>query len=93
MYQYRLYLQTGRLDFNEYEEDDYSDLDENFMPAKKVYIKEKYKRNYDYLYDMTRYDTLLHRGLEYLSEDEFQDRLTGKVVDKLPEVKVMRVTR
>ena len=64
MYQYRLYLQTGRLDFNEYEEDDYSDLDENFMPAKKVYIKEKYKRNYDYLYDMTRYDTLLHRGLD-----------------------------
>ena len=46
---------------------------------------------YDYLYDMTRYDSLLHRGLEYLEESELKDRLTGKVVEELPEVKVKRV--
>ena len=93
MYQYRLYQQTGKLDFSEYEEDDYSDLDDSFMPVKSIHIKEKYKRIYDYLYDMTRYDALLHRGLEYLSEDEFQDRLSGKVVDKLPEVKTKKITK
>lgn len=93
MYQYRLYKQTGKLDFKEYEDDDYSDLDDNFMPENSIHIKEKYKKTYDYLYDMTRYDALLHRGLEYLSEDEFQDRLSGKVVDKLPEVKIKKITR
>ena len=40
---------------------------------------------------MTRYDALLHRGLEYLEESELKDRLTGKVVEELPEVKVKRV--
>ena len=93
MYQYRLYKQTGKLDFEEYEEDDYYDLDDDFMPVKSIHIKEKYKKIYDYLYDMTRYNALLHRGLEYLSEDEFQDRLSGKVADKLPEVKTKKIIK
>ena len=61
------------------------------MPVRKNHVKEKYQRTYDYLYDMTRYDALLHRGLEYLEESELKDRLTGKVVEELPDVKVKRV--
>ena len=91
MEQYRRYKETGRLDSDFDFEDEEFDLDENFMPVRKNYVKEKYQRTYDYLYDMTRYDALLHRGLEYLEESELKDRLTGKVVEKLPEVKVKRV--
>ena len=93
MEQYRRYKETGRLDsdFDSYDDEDY-DLDENFMPVKRVHVKEKYMRTYDYLYDMTRYDALLHRGLEYLEEDELKDRLTGRVVEKLPEVKVRSIS-
>lgn len=91
MYQYRRYKETGRLDSDFDYEDEEFDLDENFMPVRKNHVKEKYQRTYDYLYDMTRYDALLHRGLEYLEESELKDRLTGKVVEELPDVKVKRV--
>lgn len=91
MEQYRRYKETGRLDSDFDYEDEEFDLDENFMPVRQNYVKEKYKRTYDYLYDMTRYDALLHRGLEYLEESELKDRLTGKVVEELPEVKGKRV--
>ena len=84
--QYRDYKRTGRIDgYDDY--DDYDDYEEK----QKVHVKEKHKRIYDYLYDSTRYDALLHRGLEYLDENELQERLTG--IEKEPEVKVKRLVK
>ncbi len=99
MEQYRIYKATGRLDRDLFDHNDYDDfdddydLDENFMPVKPVHVKEKYKRNYDYFYDMTRYDALLCRGLEYVDEVDLHNRLSGKNVIEFPEVRVKRITR
>ena len=51
------YMKTGKYD------DDYED------DIPQIHVKEKYKKNYDYLYDIRRFYLLLHRGLEYLPEE------------------------
>ena len=67
------YLKTGEYG----DEDDYDDC------TQEVYVKEKYKRNYDYLYDMRRFYVLLHRGLEYLPEETLNYYLNSSDVVQL----------
>ncbi len=84
--QYRDYKRSGRTSYyDDYENyDDYDDYEE-IKP--KVHVKEKHKKIYDYLYDSTRYNALLYRGLEYLDEDELQERLSGKEPEKVEKAK------
>ena len=65
------YLKTGEYD------DDYED------EVEEVHVKDKYKKNYDYLYDMKRFYVLLHRGLEYLDEEALNYYLTSNSIVEL----------
>lgn len=56
-----------------FDEDD--ELDEEEI----ISVKDKHMRKYDYLYESSLYEFLLHRGLEYLSKEELMSAL-GKEV-------------
>lgn len=84
--QYRDYLRMGRI--NSYDDyDDYLDDEEEEEIRSRVYIKDKHKKIYDYLYDSTKYEALLFRGLEYLDEDELQVRLNGEEIESHSKAK------
>lgn len=42
--------------------------EEDFEEEIFISVKEKFQRKYNYLYDSTLYEMLLHRGLEYDEE-------------------------
>lgn len=58
---------------------DYDDYDEEEQIIKG---KSKFEKKYDYMYDSTRYDVLLHRGLEYLDPNELQEMLGNETKEK-----------
>lgn len=64
------YIKTGKYE----EDDDYED------EAPQMYVKERYKKNYDYLYDIRRFYLLLHRGLEYLPEEVLKYYLNSQEI-------------
>lgn len=55
------------------------DEEDEFDEEEIVSIKDKHMRKYDYLYESSLYEFLLHRGLEYLSKEELMNAL-GKEV-------------
>lgn len=61
------------------EESDFDDYDEEEQIIKG---KSKYEKKYDYMYDSTKYDVLLHRGLEYLDPNELQEMLGNETKEK-----------
>ena len=67
---YSRYFVGNRFIFDEEDE-----LDEEEI----VSVKDKHMRKYDYLYESSLYEFLLHRGLEYLSKEELMSAL-GKEV-------------
>ena len=52
--------------------------DEDDETEQEVYVQDKYKRNYDYLYDMRRFYALLHKGLEFLPEETLRYYLNSQ---------------
>ena len=40
-------------------------------------VKEKFERKYNYMFDPTRYNVLMHRGLERISDEELKQLLNG----------------
>ena len=63
---YEYFLRTGKYDFEEIDDD------EIFVTTK---WQKKAEETYAYLYDERRYNTLLHRGLEFLEMEELRNRL------------------
>lgn len=61
------------------EETEFNDYDEEEQIIKG---KAKFDKKYDYMYDPTKYDVLLHRGLEYLDPNELQEMLGNKIKEK-----------
>ena len=61
------------------EESDFDDYDEEEQTIKG---KSKFEKKYDYMYDSTKYDVLLHRGLEYLDPNELQEMLGNETKEK-----------
>lgn len=55
-------------EYDSWEYDDYEETSSNST-------KKKFEKKYDYMYDSTRYDVLLQRGLEYINPDELQQML------------------
>lgn len=64
----------GELDY------DMDDCDDEYAPMRKT----KFERKFDYLYDATRYNVLLHRGLEYIDSSELQVMLGTTVIGQNP---------
>ena len=64
-------------DFLTDEEDlwDMDDIDSEYDEAATVSSRAKFEKKYDYMYDSTKYDVLLQRGLEYIDPDELQNML------------------
>ena len=67
---YSQYFVGNRFVFDEEDEYDEEEI---------VSVKDKHMRKYDYLYESSLYEFLLHRGLEYLSKEELMSAL-GKEV-------------
>jgi 16S rRNA (adenine1518-N6/adenine1519-N6)-dimethyltransferase len=88
--QYRDYMNAKYYNYDNY--DEYDDYDE-YEEERKIYVKEKHKKVYDYLYDSKRYLVLLNRGLEYLPEEKLQSYLTGKEEQSKAETKNKRLAR
>ena len=61
-------------------EDDYDEYDDIEELNRS---KSKYERKYDYMYDQTKYDVLLHRGLENMDPYELQEMLGNMSVNRL----------
>lgn len=81
---YSKYLIGNRFAYNSagiLVENDYGDYDDG---AEKQIVrgKAKFEKTYDYMYDSTRYDVLLHRGLEYLDSNELQEILGNEIKEK-----------
>ncbi len=66
---YEYFMRTGRYDYDE-ELDEEEEISQNLT---KWQIKSE--ETYKYLYDERRYNTLLHRGLEFLKKEELQNML------------------
>lgn len=82
---YSRYFVGGRFAYNaadilvDSDYDDYDDYDEEEQIIKG---KAKFEKKYDYMYDSTRYEVLLHRGLEYLDPNELQEMLGNERQEK-----------
>lgn len=64
------------------EESDYNDYDNYDEEEQIIKGKAKFEKKYDYMYDSTKYDVLLHRGLEYLDPNELQEMLGNETKEK-----------
>ena len=69
---YSKYFVGGRFVYNADILDEEDDYDEEKQIIKR---KAKFEKKYDYMYDSTRYDVLLNRGLEYLEPNKLQEML------------------
>lgn len=69
---YRQYFVGGKFTYNP---DDYLDDEDDYSIEETLSSKTKFERNYDYMYDATAYNVLLHRGLENIPGEELQERL------------------
>lgn len=67
---YEYYMRTGRFDYCEDDEFD----EEESQPVVTKWQK-KTEDTYSYLYDETRYNALLQRGLEFIEHEELMRRL------------------
>lgn len=67
---YEYYMRTGRFDYCD--EDAYDDEEEQQAVTK---WQKKTEDTYAYLYDETRYNALLQRGLEFIKHEELMRRL------------------
>lgn len=67
---YEYYLRTGRFDYCE--EDEFDEEEEQSVVTK---WQKKTEDTYAYLYDETRYNVLLQRGLEFINHEELMARL------------------
>ena len=67
---YEYYLRTGRFDYCE--EDEFDEEEEQQTVTK---WQKKTEDTYAYLYDETRYNALLQRGLEFITHEELMARL------------------
>ena len=68
---YSKYFVNGKFEYvSEYEEED----DDEYVCMKNTKFEQKYK----YMYESSAYETLLHRGLEYMDNEELQQLLKGK---------------
>lgn len=70
---YTKYFVNGKFVYNP--DEDYDNDFEDDYEEEKIVGKEKFTKKYDYMYESQQYDTLLHRGLEFLSDDELQEKL------------------
>lgn len=68
---YEYFLKTGRYDFDDYEFEDEEDV------SVVTKWQKKSEETYSYLYDESRYNALLSRGLEFLELGELRRRLVN----------------
>lgn len=79
---YTQYFNGGSFIYNvEDFQDDYDDYEDDYEQVSKG-TKAKFEKKYDYMYDSTRYEVLLHRGLEYIDPVELQEMLGNKKQEK-----------
>lgn len=69
---YDYFLKTGRYDYDETEE--WGEEEEQNIVTK---WQKRAEETYAYFYYSKKYNTLLHRGLEYVSKEELSKRLIG----------------
>ncbi len=58
--------------------ENFSDNDDEDDEEQMLGVKEKFEKKYDYMFDIKRYDVLMHRGLERISDEELQQLLNGE---------------
>ena len=70
---YSKYFVNGKFEYiSEYEEDD--EIEEEYSYERNP----KFEQKYQYMYESVAYETLLHRGLEYMDNEELQQLLKGE---------------
>lgn len=58
--------------------EDVPDEDDDVEEEETLSVKEKFEKKYDYMFDITRYEALMHRGLERISDEELHRMLNGE---------------
>lgn len=88
------YFVDGKFVYNANE--DFSDDDYEEETVEKM-SKSKFAKKYDYMYDSTRYNVLLHRGLEYIEPVTLQEYLNGEILledeEKISERPMQKVKK
>ena len=80
---YEDYLSNGSFDIASYEEDMYGIDEEEAAEEMFMKMNKKYQHKYDYLYDATRYDILLRRGLEFIDPQELYAALNPQTSEDI----------